>query len=286
MGLSELVDRAWQSVEEAFPGGTATTVVDAPDGTDLAELVAEVGRRAGRPRNLAAGGFTDPSLTERTGRPLVEPFGRELLEMRGWAHKSRWIGCGRLTGPAGLRTVIVVAPREDPATAGFPPGSSWAERLCILTGSQPVSGPPVDWSAAEAALGTRLPADYKEIVDLFGEGGFDDYLDLLVPGAFGSDLVQWSRGDAEHADMWRPYAVHPAPDGLLRWGTSEQEVDFFWQTGAGDPDGWTVLAQPDFDVWERFGCGVGEFVLRMLTDLQFGFPTSGLTAHYFRSSAG
>lgn len=74
--------------------GGSPVVLDAPEGTVLKELLAEVGRWAGAPRNLAMGGFTDPSLTERTGLPLVEPFGDELQEMRGWPCESHWIGCG------------------------------------------------------------------------------------------------------------------------------------------------------------------------------------------------
>ncbi|MFD5063940.1 hypothetical protein [Streptomyces sp. NPDC058394] len=95
-----------------------------------------------------------------------------------------------------------------------------------------MSQPVVDWPATEAALGTSLPNDYKGIVDLFGSGGFDEYLDLLVPGVLGMDLVAWSKGDAvQAAELWRPHAVYPARHGLLRWGASEQEIDFVRQTG-------------------------------------------------------
>ncbi|MET8102284.1 hypothetical protein ABZV29_38555 [Streptomyces sp. NPDC005236] len=114
--------------------------------------------------------------------PLVEPFGEELLEMRGWAYWSYWIGCGEVACPEGTRSVIVVANREDPAATGFPEGVSWVEKLRIIVGWEPMTQPLVDWHATEAALGTSLRSDYKEIVDLFGSGGFDEDLDLLVPG--------------------------------------------------------------------------------------------------------
>ncbi|MET8102283.1 hypothetical protein ABZV29_38550 [Streptomyces sp. NPDC005236] len=83
------------------------------------------------------------------------------------------------------------------------------------------------------------------------------------------------------AELWRPHAVYPARHGLLRWETSEQEIDFVWQTGAADPDDWRVLAQHDFGNWGQFDCGVPEFILRMLTDIQFEFPTSHMAVHYF-----
>ncbi|MEU9015419.1 hypothetical protein AB0D12_38080 [Streptomyces sp. NPDC048479] len=68
----------------------------------------------------------------------------------------------------------------------------------------------------------------------------------------------------------------PATESAL--GTSLpsdfKEIDFVRQTRAADPDDRPVLVQHDFGDGERFVCGVGEFILRMLTDVQFGFPTS------------
>ncbi|MFI2760753.1 hypothetical protein ACH5A3_18025 [Streptomyces echinatus] len=276
-----VVAAAWQLIDSAGVHGSPV-ILEAPEDTGLRELIAEVGRRAGRPRNLAMGGFTDPSLTEHTGLPLVEPFSDGLSEMRGWAHGAHWIGCGRVAGAGRERTVVVIARREDPAVGGFPDGVSWAEKLRILTGWVPAPRPAVDWPAVEAGLGTSLPGDYKEIVDLFGGGGFDEYVDLLVPGAPGMDLVDWAKSDGDVTVPWKPYAGYPAPGGLLRWGSSEQELDFVWRTGPGDPDHWPVMVG-EFGDWQRFDCGLGEFLVRMLTDVQFGFPTSRLRVHTFRA---
>ncbi|MFI6486051.1 hypothetical protein [Streptomyces sp. NPDC050564] len=267
---SEVVGAIWKIIDSSAVGGPPV-ILEAPEGTSLSGLLAEVGRWAGRPRNLAADGFTDPSLTERTGLPLVEPFGDDLLEMRGWAYRSHWIGCGSVGTSHRERVVMVIAHREDPAVTGFPEGASWAEKLRVLTGWSPLPQPTVDWPAVEADLGTSLPSDYKEIVDLFGPGSFDEYVDLLVPGARGMDLVDWAKSD-----------VHSASEGLLRWGSSEQEFDFVWQTGTADPDDWPVLVG-QFGDWERFDCGLGEFLVRMLTDRTYGFPTSRLHVHFFRS---
>ncbi len=124
--------------------------------------------------------------------------------MRGWPCESHWIGCGTVGTPHGERVVAVIAHREEPAVTGFPEGSSWAERLCVLTGWEPVPRPAVDWRAAEAELGTPLPRDYKEIVDLFGTGTFDDYVDLLVPGARGMDIVVWAGLGGDGTDLYEP----------------------------------------------------------------------------------
>ncbi|SHN37716.1 hypothetical protein [Actinacidiphila paucisporea] len=104
----------WKTVEDQAAHPTdAPVIYDAPDGVSLADLVAEVTRWAGRPRNLAAGGFADPTLTENTGLALIEPFGAQLLEMRGWAYRSRWIGCGEIARPDGTKPVVVLATREN-----------------------------------------------------------------------------------------------------------------------------------------------------------------------------
>ncbi|MDT9691831.1 hypothetical protein Q5762_26555 [Streptomyces sp. P9(2023)] len=288
MDHSPLLDTVWKLLHERIPGDVPT-LIEVPEGGTLRELVAAIGGRAGRSRSLVSDGVADPSLTEYAGLALLEPFGADigadLLELRAWSHWSHWIGCAEvaspkaldaldaLDAPDGTRLFVVLADREDPAAGGLPEGASWAEKLRIVTGWEPMPQPAVDWSAVEAALGTALPSDYKETADLFGAGSFDWYLDLLVPGAKGGlDLVTWAEHDAKHGRT-----------GLLRFGTSEREIDFAWQTGATDPDAWPVVVRHDFRTWERHDYGFGEFVLRMLTDPQLGFPTSRLTAHTFLS---
>ncbi|MFE7216238.1 hypothetical protein ACFU93_41530 [Streptomyces sp. NPDC057611] len=240
MGTNAFVDGVWRLINGNPPNLDAPVILEASPGTDLHELVAEFGRWAGQHRNLAAGGFVDPSLSERTGLPLAEPFGAgELLEMRGWVYRNRWVGYGLVASPDGPRAVAVIAHREDPAAAGFPQGASWAEKLRIVTGWEPIPGPRVDWPAIEADLGTRLPSDYKEVVDLFG--------------------------------------------GLVPWGWSEYELGLMWSTGATDPDEWTVVTHSEGDDEQQFDCGVAEFILRMLTDVQLGYPMSHASGHFFVS---
>ncbi|MFE6904418.1 hypothetical protein ACFVFJ_47890 [Streptomyces sp. NPDC057717] len=273
MGTNAFVDSVWRLITGDPPNLDEPVILEAPQGTDLQELVAEFGQWAGQHRNLVAGGFVDPSLIERTGLPLAEPFGTgTLLEMRGWAYRNRWVGCGLVASPDGPRSVVVIAHREDPAAAGFPDGASWAEKLRIVTGWEPIPGPRVDWPAIEADLGTRLPNDYKEVVDLFGAGSFDEYFELAVPGGIGTSR-----------NPWKPYLPDLASDGLLPWGWSEYELGLFWWTDAADPDEWTVVTQSEGDDDKRFDCGAGEFILRMLMDVRLGYPMSHASGHFFVS---
>ncbi|WP_395292182.1 hypothetical protein ACF9IK_00120 [Kitasatospora hibisci] len=251
---------------------------------ELAGLRATLGQWSGRPRSLALDRFVDPTVTEALGLALLEPFGDELVELAGWGHRAHWIGLGWIAvgDGTGTQPVVVFADRPDPAWAGLPETSTWIERLCAITGWQPRERPAVDWRAAEAALGTALPEEYKEIVDVFGPGSFDGYVDLLVPNGSGLDLIDWSRPPA---DRFAPQPAFPAPQGLLQWGSSEREVDFVWQTGAADPSDWPVLVRTDFDgEWRRFDCSLGEFLARLLTDVGLGFaPSYLLDSHFFES---
>ncbi|WP_371601960.1 SMI1/KNR4 family protein [Streptomyces sp. NBC_01220] len=283
------VNTVWQHLRHVLgpaPAPRPPVILDVPEGMDFQELVDEVSGRAGSPRTLIDDGRRVEPVNTRTGQPLVEPFGEELLEMRAWPYWNDWIGCARVVRAGREQAVVVLAHRADPAAEGLPEGASWTEKLRLLTGWEPLPRTPVDWQAAEQALGTRLPGDYKEIADLFGYGSFDTYLELLVPGVRGLDLVQWATSDAAYVDdLWRPHARFPEPEGLLRWGSSEQELDFVWQTGAPDPDEWTVLVRTDFDTWERYDCGMGEFLVRLLTDVALGYPTSRIAAHCFADYA-
>lgn len=190
MAISEFIATVWKMLHpDSSPGPRSPVVLEAPKGTGFAELVEAVGCRAGQPRQLISGGLTVSAITERTGLPLVEPFGEELRDMHGWPYWSHWIGCGQVHRAGQTHSVVVVAERVDPAAAGIPDSASWTEKLRLLTGWEPIPRPAVDWPATEAALGTPLPSDYKEVVDLFGPGSFDWYLELLVPGVLGMDLV-------------------------------------------------------------------------------------------------
>ncbi|MEV4561346.1 hypothetical protein AB0K51_30775 [Kitasatospora sp. NPDC049285] len=227
----------------------------------------------------------DPTVTEELGLALLEPFGDELVELAGWGYRAHWIGLGRIAlgDGTGSRPVVVVADRPDPAWAGLSGTSTRVERLCAITGWKPTERPSVDWQAAEAALGTALPQEYKEVVDAFGPGSFDGYVDLLTPNGKGLDLINWSK--TAPADRFAPLPTFPAPDGLLQWASSEQELELAWQTGAADPSAWPVLVRPDVTgEWRQFDCGVAEFLARLLTDVGLGFPPSYLlNGHFFES---
>lgn len=121
-------------------GHACLTVDDDVDPTALGKALSS---RYGSPRNLAAGGYVDPTVTERTGAPLLTPFGDRLVAMRAWLYADRWIGCGAVRvdgdGDGDVRPVVLVAERAIPEPEGtredpeeIPADTSWVDRVVAV----------------------------------------------------------------------------------------------------------------------------------------------------------
>lgn len=112
------------------------------------------------------------------------------------------------------------------------------------------------WTAVETALGTRLPGDYKQVVETYGWGEFCDYLYLHTPfGTSERNSIAWQPArhptGSPEPDPTRnreryPYPLHPAPGGLLVWGTTMDADRLCWLT-EGSPEDWPVV------IWSRDG---------------------------------
>lgn len=146
-------------------------------------------------------------------------------------------------------------------------------RLC-----PPPTGPPpaVDWTRAERVLGAALPADYKQLVETYGDGIFDDTIWLLVPdSAYGEcDLhAQTTERDEILADLWemgeeKPAGLLEAGARVLPWAFEEGTGAFlYWLARPGQqPDEWTVLYNEGRGpMWEHHDTGCSAFLLAVLT---------------------
>ncbi|MFG2292287.1 hypothetical protein [Streptomyces sp. NPDC048603] len=217
--------------------------LDPQDLTDLLE------GRYGAPRTLVLDGFTDPTVDESRGAALLIPFADRAVTIRAWAYGDQWVGAGTARdGEGAVRPVLAVARRKVPEPLAVAPDEGgdvdWTERLRRITGwAQTSRRPDVDWAEVESRLGTGLPSDYKRMVETFGNGAFDGYLDL--------NQEPWTdlRGD-----------------GLLIWAGTEHENLYCWRTDGADPDRWPVVVR-SFDGEDvPFDCQTAEFVCRVLVD--------------------
>ncbi|SEN19919.1 SMI1/KNR4 family protein [Actinacidiphila rubida] len=245
-----------------------------PGESSPAGLVEELDARYGGHRVLVAEGRVDPAVTDRTGRPLLAPYGEQVAELSAWACAARWIGCGTVRTARGPRVVVVVAGRTVPGPEAIPEGGSWVDRIIAVTGGDTDRPHAVDWSHVEARIGTPLPADYKHLVETFGHGAFDGYFSPLAPGTLsGADGIErraetLARSATTHGEgMYAPHRLFPAPGGLLQWAGTEHQATVYWLTDGSDPDRWPILSvEDDYREWDRFDGSTGEFVFRLLTD--------------------
>ncbi|MGW7329180.1 hypothetical protein ACWGIU_11445 [Streptomyces sp. NPDC054840] len=221
-------------------------------------LVEKLASRHGAPRPLILDGITDPGVSEVHAAGLLD-----LLQGRGetvmvWAHEGQWIGAGTAQDAQGDTVpVLAVSPRQvhvlPVGTAGQ--DEDWVQRLIGITAwTPPPQRPDVDWAQIEARMGTRLPSDYKRMVETFGEGAFDAYLHL-------------------NREPW----TDSKEDGLLVWAGTEHKNLYCWQTDDGDPDHWPVTMQTFDGEIVPFDCPTAEFVCRILLEKDHPFTM----AHYF-----
>ncbi|MFD8637937.1 hypothetical protein [Streptomyces sp. NPDC059533] len=225
---------------------------------DPHSLVEKLADRHGAPRTLVLDGVTDPSVDEAGGGALLGLLGGRGETILAWAHGERWIGAGTAEDAQGdVLPVLATAPRRvripPPGVTGR--AEDWVERLIDITGwTLPPQRPDIDWEPIEERVGTRLPGDYKRMVETFGKGAFDAYLDL-------------------NQEPWTDLK----DDGLLIWAGTEHEDLYCWQIDDGDPDRWSVTVQTFDGGIVPFDCPTAEFVCHILLEPDHPFTM----ARYF-----
>ncbi|CAM5455586.1 hypothetical protein GCM10010329_33440 [Streptomyces spiroverticillatus] len=145
--------------------------------------------------------------------------------------------------------------------------------LLTLVPADFAGGERIDWDAAEAALGTRLPSDYKSVLDVYGMGDIDDL--VLVP-ALPSSIPAYAdfhmaTQTAELHILWESGRGIPGvtlgPEALLPWGTGMNANETGWLMNDPDPDRWPVVAwrrHHSGQAWALFECGMARFLTRMM----------------------
>ncbi|WP_367323416.1 SMI1/KNR4 family protein [Streptomyces sp. HUAS ZL42] len=134
-------------------------------------------------------------------------------------------------------------------------------------------GDALDWDALSDAASLRLPADYREFVEIYGGGELDEYLSVSTPPVPGSpygDLLDGTdpalppETRAELA-AWFPDDMSPR---LLPFGSTASSDVVFWMC-VGSPDDWkvAVFRRQSFhgtSRWIVFDGGMAEFLTAVL----------------------
>jgi hypothetical protein len=132
----------------------------------------------------------------------------------------------------------------------------------------------VDWTAVESGLGHRLPRDYKELVDVYGPGCFDEFIHIYQPHsplravdlAYQSERAIWALKTLREGGEEIPYGLED-PVRLLPWGrTDNGDVCYWFMHEPEDPDSWPVVVNAARDSrWVEYIGGVASFLADTLS---------------------
>ncbi|WP_433453904.1 SMI1/KNR4 family protein [Streptomyces sp. CA-142005] len=130
------------------------------------------------------------------------------------------------------------------------------------------------WEAAETALQTALPADYKELINAYGGGFVDGYLLLLEPGC-PNDVYDQLKISAERDEanesLWqyedKPAELEDDSTRLICWATTDNGEYLYWLVQPGDdPDSRTIMMNDESgEDWERYDMTVTRFLTAVLS---------------------
>jgi hypothetical protein len=135
----------------------------------------------------------------------------------------------------------------------------------------------VDWEAVEARLGTRLPADYRAFMAVYGGGRIGGLVSIELPLA-PDDFPQWEGTIAQETKNLRYHweqdggipGVELGADAVLAWGVGCPNSDLLgWLMTSSDPDQWPVVVRRRHVSWGEpsfalFECGMATFLTRMM----------------------
>jgi hypothetical protein len=122
-------------------------------------------------------------------------------------------------------------------------------RAIVPPPSNPIAtGTPEAMQQFEVEIGTRLPSDYREFVQVYGVGRIGRFFRVFSPFSR-SKYTNLGKGIKDISEIFHqvfdpetfPYPFYPEAHGLLCWATEDNGNYIFWQT-KGQPDEWPVVA--------------------------------------------
>ena len=151
--------------------------------------------------------------------------------------------------------------------------------MSVASLSQIMPPPPVpidavgDWGDVERAIGTNLPNDFKNFIELYGSGTIGRFITVYNPFSFRTEinLIDQSRRqlsalqELREEFTWdRVYSLYPNPGGLFPVAVTDNGDFIYWLT-EGIPDEWTIVVNesrgPDYEV---FGFSLTFFLKKVI----------------------
>ena len=130
-----------------------------------------------------------------------------------------------------------------------------------------------DWNFIEDQLGCGLPDDYKCFISLYGSGSIADLMVVFSPFTKNvhvnlvRQLEKRAKGLRKFEEVSgevRGITYHPAPKGLLPFGSADDGMLFCWVV-AGSPAEWKVAIQGRYFDIEHFDGDLGTFLVALFS---------------------
>jgi hypothetical protein len=123
----------------------------------------------------------------------------------------------------------------------------------------------------EQEVGSRLPADYKELVAVYGAGSWDEFLHVFQPAqpneyvdlARQGERARWALDYLQAGGERIPY---PIADLLAVARTDNGDTVYWLQRPRESPDTWTIVVnEARVDDWVEYDGAVVDFLADVLS---------------------
>jgi hypothetical protein len=130
------------------------------------------------------------------------------------------------------------------------------------------------WNRAEEALGTRLPADYKLLVNIYGPGSFDGFLWVLQPCGSNKNLDLVGQASVRLQSLRElaalgetvPYDIGVGDSGILPWAITDNGDVCYWAVTSAEPGLWQVTINDARSAeWREYPTSATEFLTGVLS---------------------